>query len=339
MVPLGKKLRAIGVSALMSCLVAWFAPMFLATAHSAQNEALNKKQGSGIRIVLDRSFIDEYADKTSIETDFVVHRVSKIHPAEADGEVHISGVAEKAKLPTVAELTNPMRKDFDKFTKLAKKDDEADRTVKLKGVWRIWCEHPGTLNQVQGSKLPDRFPNSNPDHVFEVHPIWDVDGRSLLSTFKPIDGYKAKEAERAILAYENVPCRIRKSGSKVSIDSKGVGFNFVDLIVDPDEERPAQEVADGRLVLCQLRDLEGELIARRRRVVFVAGTDPFDKSKSIGSGRLRLICLPRISLKLVQWRLDNSTDASDPDDPLNWDLPYELVAIGLVQEMPGEDID
>ena len=224
------------------------------------------------------------------------------------------------------------------FFTAPKKSKAAERRVEIEGVVRFWCEHAGTSNQTQGARLPSRFPNSNPDHVFEIHPITKVEGRSLIGTLKPIPGFRAKDADRAILAYENVPCRIRKDRDQVVIDTKGVGFNFVELIVDPDEERNPKDVADGRFILCQLRDTDGELIARRRRVVFVKGTDAEAKSRTIGKGRLQVIGIPRINLKLVQWRLDHANDP-DFDNPLDWDLPYEIVVVGLVKEHPATDDD
>src|SRR4051794_25546686 len=99
-------------------------------------KASHAKQGSGIRIVVSRAFIDEFADRATMKTKFAVHRMSKVHPAKSDGEVHVAGVAEKAQLPTVAELTNPEDSSVQFFREKAAKKSEADRTIELEGVWR-----------------------------------------------------------------------------------------------------------------------------------------------------------------------------------------------------------
>jgi hypothetical protein len=296
-----------------------------------------RTQGSGIKIVLDEDFIAKYADRVTMATDYIVDQVSPRHPANQDGEVHIAGKAAEARLPVVAELTNPESSSIEVFRNLAARSDPADRSIQLEGVWRLWCEHAGTKNQVQGAPLPDRFPTSNPDHVFEIHPITKFGSTSLLSTFRPIEGYEAKPADRAILAYENAPCHLSKAGSKVTIDTMVVGFNFVAFILSPSDEQPQFEVPDGRFVMCQLHDVDGELVARRRRVAFVKGTEPELKVKSLGSdGRLRVIGIPRINLRLVQWRLEHQNDPQ-LEHPLDWSLPYEIVAIAVVPgEAPGE---
>lgn len=307
------------------------------SARAQAPKAAFATQGSGIKIVLDEDFIAKYADRVTMATDYIVDRVSPKHPARQDGEVHIAGKAAEANLPTVAELTNPSDADIQVFRDLATNNNPVDRTIQLEGVWRLWCEHAGTKNQVQGAPLPDQFPTSNPDHVFEVHPITKFKTKSLLSTFKPIEGYAAKPADRAFLAYENAPCHITKDGRKVTIDTKVVGFNFVEFILSPSDEQPQFEVSDGRFVMCQIHDVEGELVARRRRVAFVKGTEPEQRIQELGiGGRFRVIGIPRISLRLVKWRLDHKDDPQF-DHPLDWSLPYEIVAIGVVpKESPAE---
>ena len=195
------------------------------------------------------------------------------------------------------------------------------------------------MDQVQGASLPARFPTSNPDHVFEIHPITKFNSRTLLDTFKPISGFEPKPADRAFLAYENAPCHISKEGTRVTIATRVVGFNFVEFILSPSDDHPQFEVPDGRFVMCQVLDTDGELVARRRRMAFVKGTIAEEKVKALGAGgRLQVIGIPRINLRLVKWRLDNADNAKF-DKPLDWDLPYEIVVLALVKELPagGDD--
>lgn len=299
-------------------------------------KASSKTQGQGTKIVLKVDFIKKFKDRVSIVTDFRVDKVGPKHSAGNDGEVHIGGVAAEAALPTVAELTNPEPQDINTFLDLESGSGAAQRTVKLEGVWRIWTEHPGTGSQVQGAGLPPRFNTSNPAHVFEIHPISKVGDRSLLTTFRPIPGFTPKDPTIAIPFYENTRCRIRKDGDKVEITAKSVGFNFIDFVFEVGDEGQ-EAVDDGRFVLGQIRDADGELIARRRRLAFLKGTQPELKVRTMGGGeRMHLLGMPRLNLELVRWRLEHATpDVNDPDNPLNWDLPYEIIAVGLVNE--GED--
>jgi hypothetical protein len=315
-----------------------------ATESARAQPASHPGQGSGISITLKKSFIDEYANRATMVTNFIVDRaLSHPHPQKADGELHIAGRAEKAELATVAELTNPAESSVNAFKELDKpglSDDQ--RTIKLEGAWRIWCEHAGTLNQSQANPPTQRFTTSNPDHVFEIHPITKFDGTSLLQTFKPISGFEPKDADKAFRAYENVACRIRVKDSFVTITSKSVGDNFAEFIFEPDD-KPVFEVDDGKFAIGQIHSLDGELIARRRRVVFVKGTPPETKLTSLGQGkRLHVVGIPRINLALVKFRVEHATaDLNDPDNPLNWDLPYELIVVAAFDDAGplGEDAD
>jgi hypothetical protein len=323
---LGKKLFAMSGVALLIALIS--------TGYGVGQEpkAARKTQGSGIKLTLTKKFIDDFADVATIESDFRVDDVGAIHKAVDDGEVHIGGVAAAAKLATVAELTNPQKPMVKRFRELAKNGpNPTDRTIHLKGVWRLWMEHPGTLDQDQNGTLPKNFNKSNPDHIFEIHPISDVDGTSLLDTFRPISGFPAHDIQDAVSAYENVPCKIRVDGDNVTINSKSIGFNFtkfeLEFLEDP------HIIPDGILVLCHINDLDGELVARRRRIVFVQGTQAEAKGRTMKEGdRLKVLGLVRMNLRLIKWRIENSRDPSDPEDPLNWDLPYEIVVIGVLSD-------
>jgi hypothetical protein len=330
-----------GILSLISLALA----VSISAAETARAQpASHPGQGSGISITLKKSFIDEYADRATMVTDFIVDRaLSHPHPAKADGELHIAGRAVKADLATVAELTNPADSSVNAFKGLDKPGlSDAERTVKIEGAWRIWCEHAGTLNQSQADPPIGRFMTSNPDHVFEIHPITKFNGTSLLNTFVPITGFEPKDADKAFRAYENVACRIRVNGALVTITTKSVGDNFADFVFEPDD-KPVFQAADGKFSIGQIHSLDGELIARRRRVVFVKGTPPETKLTNLGPGkRLHVVGIPRINLALVKHRVEHATaNLVDPDNPLNWDLPYELIIVAAFDDAGplGEDAD
>ena len=61
--------------------------------------------------------------------------------------------------------------------------------IPVTGVWRLWCEHGGDKAFVQGAAFPEPT-NTNPDHVFEIHPITAIGRLQLLGSFVPVHGFK-----------------------------------------------------------------------------------------------------------------------------------------------------
>jgi len=293
------------------------------------------KQGSGIVIELDNAFIEKYMDRATMETDFRPVAFSAVHPAKNDGEIHVAGFADEAKLPTVAEVMNAAGGKAGEPAAKALRAAANDRaTVHVIGAWRLWCEHPGTTNQLQGEPFdlpqPGAAP-SNPDHVFEIHPVLSVKAGARVvdasDAIAPTPGFDPHDAQKAFqLGYENVPCKIVPLGNRTRIITKGVGFNFTDfqirLLQDP------VAINDGHLVLASVHDTDGELLVRRRRMVFIKGTDADEQVRALkAGGRLRVTGIPRISLKLVHWRVDHKDDPGYDESPLLWDLPYEMIIV------------
>src|SRR5262249_23867780 len=93
------------------------------------------------------------------------------------------------------------------------------------------------------------------------------------------------------------------------------------------------ELEDGHAAIGSIHDTEGELLVRGRRVVFIKGTAADDVAKVAREGqRLQGIGIPRLSLKLWQFRLQNR-DALRQEhgpDPFAWRLPYEMIAVSAV---------
>ena len=75
-------------------------------------------------------------------------------------------------------------------------------------------------------------------------------------------------------AYENVPSHLTFTNTTVTITTRMAGFNYVEFLLQPRESK--HEIADGATLMASVLDLEGELLVRSRRMVFVKGTQPFD---------------------------------------------------------------
>src|SRR5262249_28222627 len=66
--------------------------------------------GHPLVIELDNKFIETFANRATITSEFTITGISKDHPDEQDGEVHNGGWADEAGLPCVAEVMNVRRK-------------------------------------------------------------------------------------------------------------------------------------------------------------------------------------------------------------------------------------
>ena len=291
----------------------------------AQDDEASGQTGKEVVIKLKKEFITKYKLKATIETEFTVDQVGKVHPAKEDGDLHVSGRAKEVGLPIVAELMNAKeRKDAQQALKDAQKNKTA---VKVNGAWRLWCEHAGGKPQVQGAELQP-FAKSNPDHVFEIHPITKVGDKDVLKSIKVIKGFKPKEAHTAFVHYENVKCQIEPGADTTTIRTVMAGYNHVKFVIEP-LEKPADHkvVEDGRFVMCAVRDLEGELVVRKVRMVFLKGTSGEAMIKKLDKEKRRVVLgIPRIDLSLVEWRVKNKANA---DKPLTWNLPYEMIVVGV----------
>src|SRR5688500_12708139 len=95
--------------------------------------------------------------------------------------------------------------------------------IPLTGVWRLWFEHAGTQPPLPAHTVPPPT-GTNPDHVFEIHPISSVNGHDCMGSFQPIPKYQAYDAERAFGAYEKIQCTIRITSSAVQIVTPNAGF-------------------------------------------------------------------------------------------------------------------
>ena len=200
--------------------------------------------------------------------------------------------------------------------------------IPLTGVWSFWCEHAGGDQQTQGEPL-EPFDTTNPEHVFEIHPVTKLKNLKLLTSLKPTIGFKFKDAEQAFITYERTRSRIIPNEDTATIITRMTGFNYVDfkigLLADP------FEVEDGTMVMASALDLNGELLVHKRRMVFVKDSAPEKavRNKKKVQSSSYLIGMPRINLKLLSWRLEN---ASERPEALEWDLPYEMVIVGVFKK-------
>jgi hypothetical protein len=287
-------------------------------------------KGGGITIRLKKSWVEKYENAILIKADdFVVDRAhAKPNPASKDGDLHIAGRANSTvSLPVVAEISNA--KLVPKAVDMIHEAEGTEEAIPLQGVWRLWCEHSGISSQDQ-SKEASPATTTNPDHVFEIHPVTKVGNLEITkATFKPIIGFNPKDAAAAFGQYEGIPCEIQDEGDYVSIHTKMAGYNYVRFAAC--DVRDLQDLDDGISAFATVKVAdadaeEPEYLVKKVRVVAVKGTTAATALRKAADNHMAVtvIGIPRISLKLVSSRVKN---ADAHQERLAWDLPYEVIVM------------
>jgi len=274
-------------------------------------------------ITLKNKFIEKYKNRATITATYTIDKAhEKPNPAKNDGDLHIAGRAPEVKLPTVAEIMNA--KDETGAVDSVHQHEGTNDPVMLTGAWRIWCEHGGQSEQIQGKRL-NKFTTTNPDHVFEIHPVTKLEDISLLGSLKTIEGFEPKDAERAFTSYEGKQCQIKVDATTTTIITPMAGYNYVEFIIELNEA--PFEVDDGKLVMASIYDTNEDLLVRNRRMVFIKDSEPEKKLGGLKQGnRLHVLGIPRINLAIVSWRVRNAVLRPEV---LTWNLPYEMIIVGV----------
>ena len=301
------------------------------------------------KLVLSRVFVDQVKNTAAIDLDrqFAVdahlktpHRVKS---GGDDGDIHMAGRSDNIQLPTVAEIVNA-RLEKPAVTDL--NGTSASQKVSMSGVWRIWFEHLGTEDMIQGDQV-EVPSDSNPAHVFEIHPITDFDGSDVSrSSFVPIAGYTAYPASKAFPYYEKQQATIERNATAISITSTKSQYNYAEFIMELAgnvvcTDASGQQVSGSGssscagdpktrslFVLANIFDSEEQeepLTEQVRRMVFVNGTGPADQVAKLSKGdRLHVLGIPRVNLAEVSAMADGET--------MSGMLPYEMIIVAVLPE-------
>jgi hypothetical protein len=282
-------------------------------------------------LVLSSKFVKKLESRATISIQLEVdehlttpHRIGK---SGDDGDVHMAGRSAEVRLPLVVEIVNAR---LEKKSMQLLNESSPDTKIDVTGVWRLWFEHPAKDEMIQGNPV-DKPGDSNPDHVFEVHPVTKFEANSALDSFVPITSskgkaYEAYSAAAAFPKYEALTSTIENTGTSISITSARAGYNYTEFIIQL-AGKP-KEVPDGFFVLAQVFDTNEEeepVIPAVRRMVFVKGTPPADEVKKMGKGgRLHVLGIPRVNLAEVA--------AVPVGDPVQMSLPYEMIIVAVLPD-------
>jgi len=297
--------------------------------------------GSAVRadttLELTNKFINDYKERATIDVTytpkFAHDKPKKPMPSKPsnDGDIHISGTAPQIGLLSVAEIMNA--KDFLNVASFVQQHLGSETA--MKGVWRIWPEHGGESHQVQFDADPNEIVDTNPDHVFEVHPLIRVAAFDISSTFHSIPGFRTKDAQAAFLNYENASSEITPRDTTTTIRMSQATYNYVEFKLELLED-PTHNLDDGLTLFARVRSLDDEVLVQKRRMVFVGGTKPEQAVRTLSKGQcMHALGMPRLNLALVSWRTRCSKDliAETPNCPskfpdvLRWKIPYEIVVL------------
>jgi len=148
--------------------------------------------------------------------------------------------------------------------------------------------------------------------------------------------FKYKGAAKAFDAFNSHECSIRGSGSKVTVETKAIGYNYIRFRVRLNE-KPQHQLDDGGLSFFgsvfpagtgSIDNIEAPL-SGKTRFILAPGTKPLTTLQSKNAGDVvEVIGLPRLSFALVSWRVEHGQQ-----DPavLERSIPYEIVILAVIK--------
>jgi len=268
-------------------------------------------------LTLSNDFIEQNRGRATLDATLLIDFAhDRAKPPSEDGDIHIAGWSPNVGLVTVAEIVNA-RKEKPALT-AANAAEGRIRAVPITAVWRIWPEHGGDrefTQNIDGTPIPpDNDKTTNPDHIFEMHPLTLFDGVEVGDSIGPISGYDYKEAEDAFHRFENTGFHLSCGETQTELTMSMVGFNYTNFGISLNEDVSHTMQDGGKAFMASVHDAEGETLVTNLRMILVPGT--FDELKSANkSETFKVLGMPRVNLALVKWRCDNAADLTPEFSP------------------------
>jgi hypothetical protein len=289
-------------------------------------------------VVLKRAWIEKYRnrvtiDATGVSLDEVKSKVNPIGRGGQDGDLHMAARTADVGLPFVAEIVNAAQQSA--AQQAARGAQSSNTSVAISGVWRLWFEHPPSSgSQIQGANVAVAE-TTNPDHVFEIHPITKLGSQDVRTSFHPIESagkgaskeYQAYDAATAFDSYEKIKITIQPSNTAVTLSSPKAGYNYAEFYAILGTRADA---SDGTFVLCHVADEEGnDVTSAPIRMVFVKGSAPEQKLRTLKQGAtMHLLGIPRVDLD----RIANAVSKMSVNQRVTTKLPYEMIVVGVYND-------
>lgn len=282
---------------------------------------------SAAEVLLKNSWLSKFKNRVTMDLTYRLDKAHKkpnaIGEKSEDGDMHLAGRSTQVGLPFVVEIVNAALPAHASVLQSVKDLAGQSGTISIAGAWRLWFEHPASTAQHQGS--PVGVPaNTNPAHVFEIHPAtrWATD--ELDESFVPIPGFTAHDADTAFGRYEKMVVTVTKGSSFTSFEAKTIGYNYTEFTMILTSV--AEDVVDGSMALAKIADLSGNIIVSSpRRMVFVKGTKPAAIIATAKKGnRFRALAVPRLNLERLMEKAKSGKS-------VNVQGAYEMIIVGISQ--------
>ncbi len=274
-----------------------------------------------------KDFVNKYRRRVTFEGAFKVdHAQPSVNSIKNDGDIHVVTTCPEVGLPMVSEVMNARL--VPDCVQLLQDSQGTGNLISFAGVWRLWMEHPGTSQRQFSNNVIDG-PVTNPDHVFEIHPLTKVGDFDLLSTIARIKDqdkeYEYHPAEKFVPYFKSQKFNVVKDGDFVKITGPKaiynyVGFKFKKLTSE------IFEVEDGYFIYASILDKSEKVLERKVRLALVNGTAVANEIKQTAVDRVsEVMATTRISLSTVSYQASHKKAA-------NRSLPYELVVLGTTSD-------
>jgi hypothetical protein len=286
-------------------------------------------------VYMKQKFLEKHCDSATMDIRFKIDKAHKspnpVGAGSDDGDLHMAGRSSNVGLPMVAEIVNA--KPQTQALQFVKDNTGTDQTVALSGVLRLWFEHPPGKDDPEQKQLQKKSPpkpkDTNPPHIFEIHPITRIGDKNLAGQIKFIDGFKADDASTAFGHYESRWLELRHDSQKkvTALRSPKAVYNYAEFFVELQETPKPMEGGVGALAWIYNGEWVRVSTASRIRMVFVNNSPAASVVAGKGQGtRLRVLGVPRIDLARVC-----AVTKERPDEDLRIRLPYEMIVIGATE--------
>ena len=275
-------------------------------------------------VLLKNSWIEKHKNRVTADIKFTLDVPHKNPNTQVkDGDMHLAGRSKEVGLPMVAEIVNARLPVFKGIVAFIKANADSKPVITMSGAWRLWFEHPSADPQQQGAPV-DEPENSNPDHVFEIHPVTKWNGTSLSRSFVDIDGYEAYDAETAFALYEKMRVTATKGPTFTSLVSTKKVYNYANfrLVLTSAPEK----VSDGFMVLAHVTKTKGKVLVTIPHRMVIAGDTAAAGliAKAKKGDRFDALGIPRLNLE----RIMHLADEAD-GEPVVVTVPYEMIIVAL----------
>ena len=291
-------------------------------------------------VVLKKAWIDTYKNRTTIDAKVSIDEV-KAHPnsiskGSEDGDLHMASRSGDVGLPFVSEIVNAASEPD--AVKAARNAQSSGSAVDISGAWRLWFEHPSSDPQIQGQAVAVAD-DTNPLHVFEIHPISSIGGKSIVDSFHTIIAkahghsapaeYEAYDAATAFSHYEGLKITVQPSGTAVTLTAPMVGYNYTEFFAKVGQRT---SVSDGTMVLARIQDGEGNNVTKSPvRLIFVKDSQAEKALSEAKSGDVvHFLGIPRVNLE----RISNLVGSLSAGQKTSVKLPYEMIVVGAYNDAP-----